>query len=66
MNKYFFEIEPHFGYTFRRDISCKDRPIKSQLILKNTNSENFEFTRALGFEYKMSELYQIFIWFYRK
>ena len=59
MNKYFFEIGPHFGYTFRRDISYKDGPINSQLILKNTDSENFEFAGALGFGYKMSELYQI-------
>ena len=59
MNKYFFEIGPHFGYTFRRDISYKDGPINSQLILKNTDSENFEFAGALGFGYKMSELYKI-------
>ena len=59
INKYFIEIGPQIGYTFKRDISYKDGPINSQLILKNTDSENFEFAGALGVGYKISEFYQI-------
>tara|TARA_R110002153_G_scaffold272627_2_gene441596 strand:- start:3411 stop:4055 length:645 start_codon:yes stop_codon:yes gene_type:complete len=59
LNKYFFEIGPQFGYAFSRKIAYKDGPINSQLILKNSNSENFEFAGAIGFGYRISELYQI-------
>ena len=59
LNKYFFEIGPQFGYTFSRNISYKHAPINSQLILKNSSSENLEFAGAIGFGYKISELYQI-------
>lgn len=59
MNKCFFEIGPQFGYTINRNISYKDGPINAQLILKNTDSENFELAGNIGFGYKMSELHQI-------
>lgn len=59
LNKYFFEIGPQFGYSLSRNISYKNGPINSQRILKNSNSEKFEFAAAIGFGYKISELYQI-------
>ena len=59
IGKYFLEIGPQFGYTLNRDISYKDGPINSHLILKDSNSEKFEIAGALGFGYKISKLYRI-------
>ncbi len=59
LDKYFLEIGPQFGYTVNRDISYKNGPINSHLILKNSNSEKFEFSGAVGFGYKISEIYHL-------
>jgi hypothetical protein len=59
LRKFFIEIGPQFGYTISRNITYKDAPINSSLILKNAGSEKFEIAGAFGFGYKVSKLYDI-------